>query len=131
MYNEGFHIRTYTANELNTFVGVHENSSRWKYMNNNPYYTTRLYQTALKHLGCITKVKRGLWQINGPIPEWFGSFHINALSNKSALAELERSSIYWQQLPDEHKVNPWQGIIDARRVINSDKNNGVDNQVVI
>jgi hypothetical protein len=106
MYNKGF--RKYTANELNTFVGVYENSTRWKSMNNNPYYTTRTYQTALKQLGCITMIKRGLWEINGPIPEWFGSFHINALLNAGSRRELEKSSFYWQELRESHKVNPWK-----------------------
>ena len=96
MWADGF--RKYTANELNTFVGHYEASSGWKRMTNNRYYTTRTYQTALKQLGCITMIKRGLWQINAPIPEWFGSFHMSAFSSRSALAELERSSTYWQSL---------------------------------
>lgn len=104
--------RSYTAKELNTFVGTHENQTRWKQWNKNPYYTTRTYQTALKSLGCITRIKRGLWQINGPIPEWFCSYHINAASSKSALEQLEKSCLYWQSLPDEHKINPWGNIID-------------------
>jgi hypothetical protein len=103
---EGF--TKYTANELNTFVGQYEKITSWKRWNNSPYYTTRTYQTALKELGCITKIKRGLWQMNGPIPEWFGSFHIGALSSKYALKDLEDHSIYWMNLPDEHKVNPWK-----------------------
>lgn len=111
MWAEGF--RRYTANELNTFVGQYENETRWKRWNNNPYYSTRTYQTILKHLGCITPVKRGVWQINGPIPEWFGSFHMKALSSEDARRELERSSIYWQSLPAKHKVNPWISGVDA------------------
>ena len=110
--------RKYTANDLNFHVAAYENQTWWKRSNNNECYTTRLYQTALKHLGCVTKIKRGLWQINGPIPEWFGSFHINALKSKSALQELERSSIYWKSLPAEHKVNPWKNI-DPMRVVAS------------
>lgn len=106
MYNEGF--RTYTANELNTFVGAYETKTAWKRWNKNPHYTTRTYQTALKQLGCITKVKRGLWKINGPIPEWFGSFHINALSSSHSLHELEKTSTYWKSLKPEHKINPWK-----------------------
>ena len=99
---------TYTAKDLNAAVGIHENNTYWKRYNNNPYYTTRCYQTALKQLGCITKIKRGLWKINGPIPEWFGSFHINALTSKHSLNELEKSSLYWKRLPPALKVNPWK-----------------------
>ena len=99
--------RKYTAHALNHLVGQYENSTSWKRYNNNPYYTTRLYQSALKQLGCITKIKRGVWQINGPIPEWFGSFHIGALTNKYTLQSLEGHSTYWNMLRPEHKVNPW------------------------
>ena len=100
--------RRYTARELNSFVGDYEWPTSWKQWNNNPYYTTRTYQTELKHLGCITPIKRGLWQINGPIPEWFSSLHIKALLSKGCLKELERSSIVWASIPDKHKVNPWK-----------------------
>jgi len=100
--------RRYTARELNAFVGDYETSTFWKQSNNNPYYSTRTYQTALKQLGCITMIKRGLWEINGPIPAWFGSFHINALLNASSRRELEKSSFYWQELQESHKVNPWK-----------------------
>lgn len=99
--------RNYTAGELNRFVGAFENSTSWKRWSNNPFYSTRMYQTTLKQLGCITKIKRGLWRINAPIPEWFGSFHLSALTNKGALAELEKSSLYWKSLPAKHKVNPF------------------------
>lgn len=99
--------KTYTAQELNRAVGDYETSSSWKRMNNNPYYTTRTYQTSLKQLGCIRMIRRGHWEILGPIPQWFGSFHIAALSSRCALQSLERSSIYWKSLPQEHKVNPW------------------------
>lgn len=103
----------YTANELNTIVGQYEKPTRWKRSNNNPYYSTRTYQTMLKQLGCITPVKRGVWQINGPIPEWFGSFHIGALTSDHTRKELEKSSFYWQSLPAKHKVNPWISGVDA------------------
>lgn len=103
--------RTYTANELSTFVGYYENTTNWKRATNNRYYTTRTYQTALKKLGCITMIKRGLWQINGPIPQWFGSFHINGLKG-----QLDHNCIYWNSLHDSHKVNPWKNI-DPMRVM--------------
>lgn len=98
----------YTAKELNYRVGDFESKTSWKRWSNNPYYSTRSYQTALKQLGCITMIKRGLWKINGPIPEWFGSFHVSALSNHGAHQELENSSTYWKSLPAAHKVNPWK-----------------------
>lgn len=101
---------TYTAAELNRHVGCYENPTLWKRRNSNPYYTTRTYQTVLSNLGCITKIKRGLWQINGPIPEWFGSFHFTGLKrgydadNKYA----DHNCQYWKSLPDAHRVNPWK-----------------------
>lgn len=116
MWNDG--QRKYTANELNLHVGVHERSTMWKRSNNNIFYTTRTYQTALKKLGCITMIKRGLWQINAPIPEWFGSFQLGALLNRGILNDLESHSIYWMNLPDEHKVNPWKNI-DPMHVMSS------------
>lgn len=100
--------REYTANDLNLFVGNHENSTPWKRMSNNRYYTTRTYQGQLRDLGCITKIHRGKWKINGPIPDWFGSFHLKGLLSKEGLKDLEKSSFYWQSLPAEHKVNPWK-----------------------
>lgn len=115
MWAEGF--RKYTANELNTFVGQYEKPTRWKRWNNNPYYSTRTYQTMLKQLGCICPVKRGVWQINGPIPEWFGSFHMGALTSECTRKELERSSFYWQSLPAKHKVNPWISGVDAEEEV--------------
>lgn len=108
MLNDG--QRSYTAYELNTFVGQYENATLWKRRNSNPYYTTRTYQTLLSDFGCITKIKRGLWQINGPIPEWFGSFHFTGLKrgydadNKYA----DHNCQYWKSLPDAHRVNPWK-----------------------
>ena len=110
--------REYTAKELNSHVGFHEKNTWWKRINNNPYYSTRTYQSALKNLGCITPIKHGLWKINGPIPEWFGSFHINALTSKWALQDLEKSSFYWKSLPKNHKVNPWKNI-DPMHVMSS------------
>ena len=110
--------REYTAKELNSHVGFHENLTTWKRWNKNPYYTTRTYQAALKNLGCITPIKRGLWKINAPIPKWFGSFHINALTSKWALQDLEKSSFYWKSLPENHKVNPWKNI-DPMHVMSS------------
>lgn len=122
--------RTYTASELNLFVGDYENTTHWKRATNNPYYTTRNYQTELKELGCITMIKRGLWQINAPIPEWFGSFHFRGLkggfdpNNRYA----DHGCIYWKALPAHHKVNPWKNI-DPMRVMASIGNDAPAAQV--
>ena len=109
--------RKYTANELNMFVGSYEHSTSWKKWNNNPYYSTRLYQSLLKRVGCITMVKRGVWQINAPIPEWFSSLHLYALTNTWHCMQLEKSSLVWQSLPAEHKVNPWKSIDPMRAIM--------------
>lgn len=100
--------RTYTSYQLNANVGQYENITRWKGASNNQYYVTRTYQTALKELGCITMIKRGLWQINGPIPQWFGSFHINGLKG-----QLDGNCTYWNSLPAEHRINPWKAAVPA------------------
>lgn len=113
----GMGYRSYTATELNNTVGCYENPTSWKKMNGNPYYTTRSYQTLLKHLGCITMIKRGIWRINGPIPEWFGSFHFTGLKrgydadNKYA----DHNCQYWKSLPDAHRVNPWIEVLNERK----------------
>jgi hypothetical protein len=101
---------TYTSSELNDYVGQYETLTRWKSWNNSPYYTTRTYQTELKQLGAITMYKRGIWQINGPIPEWFGSFHFRGL--KGDLNDA--SNLYWNSLPAWQKVNPWEEIKQIR-----------------
>lgn len=129
MWDEGF--RKYTANELNTFVGSHETITGWKRCNNNPYYSTRCYQAQLKHLGCITPIKRGLWQINGPIPEWFGSFHINGLKGAYDLNSkyTDHTCIYWNNLDDKYKINPWKNVDPMRVMANMqplDLNNPAD-----
>jgi hypothetical protein len=96
----------YTAKELNLNVGMYEASTWWKRANNNQYYTTRLYQGLLREFGCLTMVKRGLWKINAPIPEWFGSFHFNGLRGR-----IDKNCFYWHNLlPAEHKVNPWANL---------------------
>lgn len=108
--------RSYTSKQLNNAVGDYENSTPWKKWNNNPYYTTRSYQTLLKQLGCITMIKRGQWQINGPIPNWFSGYHLNALTSRWALQDLEKTSTYWKSLPAEHKVNPWKIVQTAAKI---------------
>ena len=106
----------YAADELNHYVGRYEDSTQWKRWNNNLYYSTRSYQTALKQLGCITMIKRGLWKINGPIPEWFSSLHLSALSNKYSMQALEATSHVWKYLPPAHKINPWKTLKQTKGI---------------
>lgn len=117
-WNEG--KRTYTSQDLNHFVGDYENKTWWKRGNNNPYYTTRLYQGLLRQFGCVSMIKRGLWQINGPVPSWFGSFHFKGLRGgyDAANKYADHNCIYWNNLPAEHKINPWKNI-DPMRVMAS------------
>lgn len=124
--------RQYTATTLNNLVGVYEKETHWKKWNKCPYYTTRTYQTQLRDLGCITMVKRGVWQINGPIPEWFGSFHLRGLTSSDALKNLEKSSFYWQSLSEEHKINPWriQQINTNNMTNHTQKPQGIDKMTI-
>ncbi len=112
--------RTYTSSELNRYVGGYENPTMWKRCSNNHFYATRTYQTLLKDFGCITMIKRGLWQINAPIPEWFGSFHFNGLKGGFDLSNPrgDHGCIYWKALPAHQKVNPWKNI-DPKSVMAS------------
>lgn len=70
---------TYTSTELNSHVGIHELPSRWKKGNNNPYYTTRGYQTLLKRGGFIKMKKRGTWVVQLNVPDWFTLAHLYTL----------------------------------------------------
>ena len=106
---------TYTTRELNMVVGIHETSSFWKRSNKNPHYTTALYQTKLKDFGCLTHVKRGIWKIEGHIPEWFSTFHFEFVnSGHFAFNPRRTQCIYWQNLSVEYKVNPWMDVLAAR-----------------
>ena len=109
--------RRYTSQELNIHVGQYEASSSWKRLYNNPYYTTRNYQTMLKQLGCIKKIKRGLWEINAPIPSWFSSLHLYALLNTGSRQSLEKSSNVRNNLVPQHKINTWAKPTNTYRVI--------------
>jgi hypothetical protein len=108
--NLDFGNTTYTAANLNHMVGDYENPTLWKRWHNNRFYTTRTYQTVLRDLGCISKIKRGLWKINGPIPEWFGSYHFKGLNRGFAEDNkwADHNCEYWKSLPEEHKINPWK-----------------------
>ncbi len=44
--------------------------TRWKKMNNNPKYTTRMYVSHLNTLGFLTRVKQGVYRLNAHIPDW-------------------------------------------------------------
>jgi len=70
---------TYTSTELNSHVGIHEVPSHLKRGNNNPYYTTRGYQTLLKKGGFIKMKKRGTWVVQLNVPDWFTLAHLYTL----------------------------------------------------
>jgi hypothetical protein len=101
---------TFTTTQLQYAVGNFEKTSHWKRSNNVPYYTTYLYRGQLRDMGCVSMVKRGLWKVEHNIPKWFGSFHFKGLhggydpKNKYA----DHTCTYWNNLPAEHKVNPFK-----------------------
>jgi hypothetical protein len=100
---------TFTTKQLQAAVGVHENGTPWKRFNNNPYYTTYLYRSQLRNMGCLSNVKRGLWKVEHNIPVWFGSFHFKGLHGGYDLNNIyAEHSFYWNNLPAEHKVNPFK-----------------------
>lgn len=106
---------TYTTRELMMTVGIHETSSFWKRSNNNRTYTTALYQGKLRDFGCLTHVKRGIWKIEGHIPEWFSTFHFEFVDSSDNVFDGRRAScMYWQKLPVEHRQNPWMDVLAAR-----------------
>jgi len=70
---------TYTTDDLYKNVGCHESSTWWKKLNKQRMYRTSTYQTYLKRLGALHKVKRGTWKVLHHIPEWFYSKHMNYL----------------------------------------------------
>jgi hypothetical protein len=106
---------TYTTRELMMTVGIHENSTYFKRFNRNPHYTTALYQTKLKDWGCLTHVKRGIWKINGHIPEWFSTFHFEFTDSDHFQYNPRRQQcMYWQNLPADLKHNPWMDVLAAR-----------------
>lgn len=47
-----------------------EQVTRWKAMNKNPKYTTRMYVSHLNTLGFLTRVKQGVYRLNAHIPDW-------------------------------------------------------------
>lgn len=79
------------------------NSTPWKRWNNNPNYSTHLYLGQLRELGCVERIRHGVYKINAPIPSWFGSYHFNGLKGKLD----DPSNFYWNSLPARQKVNPW------------------------
>ena len=106
---------TYTTRELMMTVGTHEKCTFWKRSNNNRTYTTALYQGKLRDFGCLTHVKRGIWKINGHIPEWFSTFHFEFVNSTDSVFDGRRAScMYWQKLPVEHRGNPWMDVLAAR-----------------
>lgn len=101
---------TFTTTQMQYEVGTFEKSSGWKRMNNNPFYTTYLYRSQLRNMGCVSMVKRGLWKVEHNIPEWFGSFHFKGLRGYYNLDSkyADHSCSYWNDLPAKYKVNPFK-----------------------
>lgn len=95
--------RIFTTHGMCSYVNEpFTNSTPWKRWSKNPNYTTHLYLGHLRKLGAVTRVKRGVYKINAPIPEWFSSIHFNGL-----LGRTDGKNRYWNSLPDSQKVNPW------------------------
>lgn len=91
-----------THNMCNHVNEPFTNSTPWKRYSKNPNYTTHLYLGHIRKLGGVTRVKRGVYKINAPIPGWFSSIHFNEL-----LGRTDGKNRYWNSLPDSQKVNPW------------------------
>lgn len=95
--------RIFTTHNMCSYVSEpFTNSTPWKRWYKNPNYTTHLYLGHLRKLGAVTRVRRGVYKINAPIPEWFSSIHFNEL-----LGRTDGKNKYWNSLPDSQKVNPW------------------------
>lgn len=93
----------FTTDNMRGRIGHHERLTGWKKYHKNPNYVLHSYLGELRELGCITRIGHGKYKINGPIPEWFGSYHFKGLKGKLN----DKSNLYWNSLPDNHKVNPW------------------------
>lgn len=96
----------FTTKEMRKEIGQYERLTYWKKYNKNPNYVLHCYLGELHTLGAITRVKHGAYRINGAIPQWFGSFHFKGLGGYLN----DESNIYWNSLPQEHKVNPWSNV---------------------
>lgn len=96
----------FTTKELRDMIGEYENQTGWKKFNKQPNYLMHCYLGELHALGCIERVKHGVYEINGRIPGWFGSYHFKGLKG-----ELNDSSnLYWNALPGWQKINPWSTV---------------------
>jgi hypothetical protein len=106
----------YTTDELYRAVGLWESSTWWKRSNNQRMYRTSTYQTYLKRLGALEKIKRGKWRIVAHIPEWFYSKHMNYLLGYSDKKQAEdRSVLEASGCPD--------GIIDSIYIPSNERHN--------
>lgn len=102
----------FSTREMCAFVNESRtNSTPWKRWNNNPNYTTHVYLGDLHALGCVTRVKHGHYQINSPIPDWFGSYHFAGLQGRLE----DKSNLYWNCLPAWQKVNPWADGLEPKQ----------------
>lgn len=125
---------TYTTDDLYDNVGRYESETMWKRWHKQRMYRTATYQTYLKRLGALEKIKRGKWKVLHHIPEWFYSKHANYLlgysdrSRAESLAVLEASgcpdeaiaSIY---IPEKHRINPFKS---ASKIVESSEKVTID-----
>jgi len=118
----------FTTKQMREKIGKFENLTWWKEANKNPNYVLHTYLGQLHMLGCITRVGHGKYKINGAIPEWFGSFHFNGLKGK-----LEHyNNLYWNSLPPQHKVNPWDEVLlfnELRRRLNTPVQTTIESRI--
>ncbi len=118
----------FTTKQMREKIGKCENRTWWKEANKNPNYVLHTYLGQLRELGCITRVSHGKYKINRGIPEWFGSFHFNGLKGK-----LEHyNNLYWNSLPPQHKVNPWEEVLlfnELRRRLNAPVQSTIESRI--
>lgn len=106
--NWGWGNGEFTTAHMRHRIGQYETLTSWKKYNKNPNYTLHVYLGQLRQLGCIKRIRHGRYEINGPIPVWFGSYHFNGLKGHL----VAPSNKYWNSLPDEYKVNPWAKFVE-------------------
>lgn len=101
---------TFTTKQMREKIGQYENLTHWKSYYNHPNYVLHSYLHELRVLGCISRVKHGVYRVNAPIPYWFGSMHFSGLKGHLN----DPSNLYWNSLPEWQKVNPFQEVKQIR-----------------
>ena len=71
--------KTFTSQEYIDEVGHYENLTRWKRQSNNQHYICHQYKGYLGRGGFIKNIKRGTWEVQKHIPEWFNLGHLQYL----------------------------------------------------